>query len=158
MENKINPHFVNAAEILVKGMETPGKFLGVATDAMNWLNKMGETAKDMKELNDLRNAHFYLTVIINKLIPKWYEGGENLQSNLVSGMYELYDYSGHDGLNDCICFIIRGFGEELKQSILQPQYFDSVITTINTLNKIRECFYHVYEEMLMRTERKRAAA
>ena len=158
MENKINPHFVNAAKMLVKGVKTPGEFLGFVTDAMNWLNKMGETVKDVKELKDLRNAHFYLTVITTELIPKWYEGGENLQSNIVSGMYELYDYSGHEGLNNCICFIIRGFGEELRRSILETQYFDSVITTINTLNKIRECFYHVYYENLIRTEREKAAA
>lgn len=158
MENKINPHFVNAADILVKGVKTPGAFLGFVTDALNWLNEMGETVKEVKELKDLRSAHFYLTVIIAELIQKWYEGGENLQSNLAAGMDELYDYSGCDGLNDCICFTIRGLGEELRHSILTPKYIDSLITTINTLNKIRECFCQVYEETLIRTERKKAAA
>ena len=97
----------HAAKMLIHRYKNPRTFLCAATDQ---IQRMSEFYGHIPNYDNKKDHSYSFGLIIQEIVPAWYEGGEAPVESIARAIYRTIDYFGADGFLDVAMDIMGGIG------------------------------------------------
>jgi hypothetical protein len=134
-------YLTEAANILMKGFKTPGRFLSFLTEALYWTSE--------KELSDGKGTDrtFFIRMLIREVLQPWLKGGSHMIKEIGVGLHELAGNGEYEEYNKGLAIITKGFGISMQGLLYNPEYLDDNLAGIQVMFRVGHCVKLYDKEM-----------